>query len=376
MFPSYLDDQEFTYFEPIDTFNRTDADVAIWYLRNRAIYTGQVQDAFFKATNPSSSSLVGTTATVYLADNDISTLACTEQYSFCNGPTCTPMDGLSRLTPTRAQSILSLNAAQLATFTLIRTALRASSAFATMSSLGEQALLANDLAMGPLRTSAALPPDQWQREVANLFYLALAGVQRVMVQVASPPGRMQVTSNATYGEFIKSVSVPVQIVATNSTSSLYQFMQPEKIEAERRNNCANQKIRSGAEVRSFSCGGLLALLVTGLGLVAICNAVPAICHRRSWRTTVLREHRRREWDGHDVLHLQRCALETRGLGTWELQGDVPLMTPGYMEFSLPWVQDSIGGESSDLKKLPLGSSGGGGEERRIEILKRLQALGL
>ena len=311
MWPSYLNDNNYTSFEPIETFNRTDADVAIWVLKNRAMFTDKVEDPFFKATTPYP---IGTT-TLYKTDFDISVLACTEQYSFCNAGDCTSLNGLVSFTAEVANKTLRYNPAQMATFDLVWRAAWASRAFTVLIQLGEQALLANSQALGYIRSSPTLPPNQWQLEIASVFNITLASMQRIMVQVASPP-HVQITPNTTIVQY----TIPP---STNEEKAI----------------CRSQKIMSGSAYYSFNFCGLLAILISGCVLIVIGNTIPATLHKRSRATNARQQHRLQEWNGNDVLHLQRQALEAQGLGSWSTVEGVPVMMPGYMAFKLPWITE-------------------------------------
>src|SRR2546430_971756 len=77
---------------PIPTFNRTDADVSIYFLAaNCLTYLSPVTDPLFSATfQQNFSSLV-----VYVPDYDITVMRCADQYQICN-PTnqvCTSLGG-------------------------------------------------------------------------------------------------------------------------------------------------------------------------------------------------------------------------------------------------------------------------------------------
>lgn len=63
-------------FDPVPEFNRTDADVSLWVLRNRAYYPGEGLDPFFKATTPYSDGALQ----LYKSDSTVNVLVCTELY--------------------------------------------------------------------------------------------------------------------------------------------------------------------------------------------------------------------------------------------------------------------------------------------------------
>jgi len=319
MLPSYLNETHYNGFEPIGTFKRTDADVTLWVLKNRAIYTGKVEDPFFKATTPYR---LGA-ALLFTTDFDVSVLACTEQYSFCNSVDCTTFNGLLPITAGIVRDTLNYNPAQMATFDVIWRAAWSSRAFTILFNLGASALLANSQSVGTIRSSTILPSNQWQLEVASVFNITLAYVQRLVVQIASPAN-----------------------VQFAPDQTIYEHIIPPSTK-EQKSMCNNQKIMSGPGYYSFNFFGLLTILVSGSVLIAISNAFPAIRHRQLKTTDARGQHRLQEWKGNDLLQLQRRALEARGLGTWSDEGDVPIMMPGYMTFKLPWLADAEYGSSSE-----------------------------
>jgi hypothetical protein len=309
MFSAYLQDTNYSSFQPVAMFNRTDADVTLWVLKNRALYTGKVEDPFFKATTPYGKGILN----LFKSDFDQSILACTEQYSFCNSVNCTTLNGLYPITNNVVKNMLHYNDAQMATFEVMWKAAWASRAFTILFSLGDKALLASSQSAGNIRWSAILPPNQWQLEVSNVFNITLAYVQRAAVQIASPAN-----------------------VQFSPGQTIYDRIIPPSTDAQK-HLCNSQKILSGAGFYSFNFFGLLFILISGSILIAISNTFPIIRHKYLKATDTRGQHRLREWKCNDLLQLQREALECNGVGVWKDEGDVPIMKPGYMTFRLPWL---------------------------------------
>jgi hypothetical protein len=86
---SFIDNPIVTAFHPIPKLNRTDANVTLVVLRNRAMYTNPVNDPFFKST----SHRADYSAKFFTSDLTAGVLGCIEQYQFCNGNVkCTALD--------------------------------------------------------------------------------------------------------------------------------------------------------------------------------------------------------------------------------------------------------------------------------------------
>lgn len=306
---SFVGGDAFASFNPIPEFNRTDADVSLWFLRNRAYYTGEVQDPFFKATTPN---LIGTLQ-LYKPDSTVNALACTEQYSFCNNTTCTTLDALIPITRDLVTELLGYNTAQLATFDLVWRWVWAMRVYFLVFILQDQILLASSQNFGTYRVSVELPTNQWQLEVGNLFNVSLAMLQLIGLEYVSPP-EVQVTPNTTYDMYI---------TTPNTT--------------EGKNLCNSQKILSNGQY-SFNFFGLMFILVGGSLVIVLSNAGPPLLARWQAKSSDERvQYRRREWTANDVLHLQSVAFDGRGIGPWTMDADVPVLMKGAIRFKLPWL---------------------------------------
>jgi hypothetical protein len=333
---SFIGNDDFASFNPIPDFNRTDADVTILILRNRAYYTGAVHDPFYKATTPYR---VGTLQ-FYKPDSTVNALACTEEYSFCNNNNmnCTTLNAIIPITRDVVKELLGYNTVQLATFDLIWRWVWSMRIYYLIFNLQEQALLASSQEFGSYRSSVELPTNQWQSEVENLFNISLALLQLVGVEYVSPP-QIQVTDNTTYDKYI---------TGPNTT--------------EGKNLCNSQKILSSGQY-SFSFFGLVCILVGGSLVIIFSNAGPRIVGY--WQTKSNDEraqYRRREWVANDVLHLQSIAFDSKGIGAgdWRMDADVPVLMKGVDRFKLPWLLEDPGSvcrshseDNSRVELLPL-----------------------
>jgi hypothetical protein len=100
--------------------NRTDADVTLLAIRNRAMYQNAVTDPVFKSTTHRSDS----SGAYFTSDLTTGVIGCIEYYQWCNGPKkCSSPSGLYSITDDFATTQLQFNPVQMATFkTLMRTA--------------------------------------------------------------------------------------------------------------------------------------------------------------------------------------------------------------------------------------------------------------
>lgn len=311
-------------FNPIPALNRTDADVSLWNLRNKALYTGPVNDPWYKATTPQDFGFTN----FWTADSAVSTLGCIEQYVFCNELNCTTPGALSQFTPDIVSKELGYNAMQLATFNLMWRSLWIMNMVTLVFQLQDYTLLAKSQVWGQYKVSSALPDNQWQLEVGNIFNISLALLQILTVINADPP-QVQVSPNTTYSQYITPPNVP---------------------EAQRL--CLNQKITS-SNVASFNLFGVLLIVIGGSFLILLSNVLPNIVEREQRKSSDPQAlHRRNEWNTNDVLHLQKIAMDGYGIGPWICEdGQVPILKNDNVvarHFRLPWLNgaEHLGGSFS------------------------------
>lgn len=328
---SFIGDEPSSNFEPIPVFNLIDADVSIWCLRNRAIYTDQVNDPWFRAT-----SLYTTVPSrLWKADDTISAIGCTEQYSFCNTHSnCTKLNGLFKTRDVATQ--LGYNKMQKAVFDLLWNAMFATRLLYATFVLEDNMLLARDQVFGSYRVSTSLPDNQWQLEVQNAYNISLAVLQDFPTLHASPP-QIQITPNSTYDQYI---------IPNNATTEGIHL-------------CQNQKIRSSTYY-SFSVVGLAIIILGGSLIILLSNLIPVIValllKRRAQQGKTRCWKKQEEWEMNDVLQLQRIALERYGVRPWKVDGEVPTLTEDLREFKVPWLEENNLGAESETTKTPPGAS--------------------
>jgi hypothetical protein len=121
--------------DPDPLFNRTDADVSMFFLtQNSVLYSTPVLDPWFFA-NGTIQNLVN--EQVFSSANGyVSILGCIDQYSICNPTTgqCTPHGGLEKLDS--ATKALGLNDAQIAVAARLVNAASGSSTFESVFGMG------------------------------------------------------------------------------------------------------------------------------------------------------------------------------------------------------------------------------------------------
>jgi hypothetical protein len=137
---SFLDNPDFSSFNPRPELNRTDADVTLLVLRNRIQYIHPVSDPFFQATTKQLPGLF------YTSDSPLSTIACTEQYQLCNSRLCTHVGGLNQ-TYSVLQDI-GVNKVQMAVFDILYEILFSMRLFNLVFILQDSLLLAGEQVFG------------------------------------------------------------------------------------------------------------------------------------------------------------------------------------------------------------------------------------
>jgi len=202
---------------PIQAFNRTDADVSMFFFAAKNVsYVYSNLDPIFGANQVTSSSLVldNTNFTVYGSDNWVSSMACIDQYQICNPNLaglndepmrCTPLGPIFTLFDQSKK--IRLNLYQYATVDTIAVAISWSSMYQSVTGRGASALQAQSTVFGEARAQMApLPNNQWQIELSNWFAIGLATLQHYLVEKASGPtdvlesGESITKPNNTYAE--------------------------------------------------------------------------------------------------------------------------------------------------------------------------------
>ena len=172
-------------FSPIPELRQESADTVLFFLSFVGNYIDVVDDPWFSAHRLHLEEVPTTLArTQFARDQAISTVGCTEQHQFCtSGGICTPFLGIYQV-----QNVTSFNSAltphQSATFDrMIRAAADGSLEGIAGTAELDMPLLANNSTLTGRHTlSLALPTNQWQRELNLWHSIAMAQLQRRIIQ--------------------------------------------------------------------------------------------------------------------------------------------------------------------------------------------------
>jgi hypothetical protein len=241
----------------------------------------------------------------YSADNNVSVMACVDQYQFCipspnAAPICTPFAsqndlGDNAITLPQLQKIHA-NEYQTAIAESIIQAIRFSN-FEYLIANMDSPLLAQSLAVPDI--SMPIASDQWVLESKNWFSLGLANMQHMGVDyVTGPP--------AEYSQYAQGPG--------NNTGLNWL--------------CGNQVVRSEnytnfstlAIFLVFTLGGLV--IFVSLWLETVVGLMRSRWRHGRWKQTA--------WWAEGTLQLQRQAFEGIGIGGWEVRewNQVPLAEEG------------------------------------------------
>jgi len=290
-------------------------------------YTSKVLDPWFQATSTSNTNLTGSQInyifpnlptsdikSLYYPDRISPTLGCTEQYQFCNNTSCSKLTGFFA-NDSMPYFGLELNDDQKAIFNLIYNGAYGVTLNMGVYFLGDNFLLATEKTWsGWGWVSSPLPPNQWEKEAANIVNIMLAALQRRILDFASPP------------------DIPFGI-SSGEVSSL-SFITPPQTEAEKR-ACNIVRIRNSAYY-NFNVDGIISILSLGLIIIVI-NALclPGIVFwaRRKFK---LKMHPKDEWVHTSVLALFWNTVKSRGLRRLEThkRGDTPYPKISGLRFSV------------------------------------------
>ncbi|KAJ9651305.1 hypothetical protein H2198_009399 [Neophaeococcomyces mojaviensis] len=178
-------------FNPISELIQEQADLNLIFLSFTGMYLGQVNDPWFSAHNEYRfNNKLSFLEKRYSRDAAISVMGCTEQHNFCTGNnTCTGFLGFNQV-----QNVGAFNTAltpnQNATFDRLLRAVQASrlrrivqylSATTTPLKASNQSIAGNSGAV----ISQALPDNQWKLELEFWYFIAMAQLQRTVVQWAT-----------------------------------------------------------------------------------------------------------------------------------------------------------------------------------------------
>jgi hypothetical protein len=272
-------------FEPIAELKQDTADLTLFFLSYTGRYFQPVNDPWFSAREFHS---VDTPAPIarnqYARDKMVSTLGCTEQHLFCKpSGVCTPFLGWGQVQESDT-FMSSMTPHQRVVFDRMIEAVLASGLAYVVPSLAasKTPLLATEEAAAQAHVmSLGLPDNQWQLELKFWHSIAMAQLQRNIVQwstgqIASDPQTQLVRAESEPGQwFCKNLIIP---------STVYQ---------------------------SFSVVWLTLILSVGMLVILVSwtiEDVTAWMHMRSRRGSALRK----VWDEHHILRLK----EALPRGSW------------------------------------------------------------
>lgn len=288
---------------PIPEFNRTNADVSLFFLALNAVtYNYPNTDPLFSATILENATLAdGTVFSYYIADYYLRVVGCTDQFQICN-PNIVGLDG----EPQRCTSLSSLfsiidsfttiglNDYQVATTSTILNSLIFSNMFYAVNGRGSSALQAQNTVFN-LNQAARLPDNQWQIELSSWFAVSLATFQQALVEYASGP-----TNVVSQGGTV-----------TSPSDKWGQAL------------CKRQMIRNVSGYQNFSTLGVATILVIGAGLIFLGWTIDIFVGAIEKRMN--RHFTRLSWISDGYLHLQRMAYEGAGYDDWEnCADDIPV----------------------------------------------------
>ncbi|KAF8855323.1 hypothetical protein BDZ45DRAFT_506545 [Acephala macrosclerotiorum] len=237
--------------KPVQAFNRTDADVSMFFFAPNAInYVYSNSDPMFSANiEQNITQTDGTPLFYYVADQWITVTGCVDQYQVCNPSKpglegCTPLGPLESLIYEYLQ--IGLNMYQFETAGTIFLAMRESSMFYSVNGRGNSALKAQSTVFSNAQV-AKLPSNQWQIEMRGWFAVSLASLQQALMERATGPANII--------EYGGSIIVPQE----NDPYS--------------KAVCQRQMIRNVAGYQNFSTLGVVIILVIGMALVVLGLAI-------------------------------------------------------------------------------------------------------
>lgn len=175
-------------FVPISKLKITDADVSLMFLTFLGTHKTPIDDPWYSShkhfTEAASTTEASSSEAFYVIDQPISTLACSEKHQFCTSVGCTPLLGyhevqqnfMASQRPTANQNV---------TLGRIMGAISTSKLSDVTSALSSAALTANNLTLVEGVDTSTLPDDQWVLEVTYWHSIALAQLQRNMLEYAT-----------------------------------------------------------------------------------------------------------------------------------------------------------------------------------------------
>jgi hypothetical protein len=292
--------------QPIDDFNRTDADVSVFFLAaNGVSYIHPNTDPLFGAESAYNFTYGSDNGVVTEYDPNflVTSLGCTDQYQICNpaqfdsdgNPLCTQLQEINGLPQGALQ--INLNEYQVATVETVVFALRASNMFNSVNGRGSSALKAQNTVF-TLTQVANLTNTQWQIEVDGWFAISLASIQQYLLEAATGP-----TDVLNSGGTI--------LPPTNDFNKAI---------------CKRQMVRNISGYQNFSTLGVSIILIAGSILVIIGLSIDKVIGLFQ-KYAVKDNFGRLSWTSDGYLQLQRFGYEGAGYDGWsKCDDDIPVMT--------------------------------------------------
>lgn len=316
---------EFSDFIPISQLARSDADVTLVFLSFTKAYESAVDDPWFFAQSPEAypvrNNSKAINGTIYTREKPVTTLGCTEQHQVCVGPDssrsgqnkCTPMMGAYQIiTEPNGVNSLNITPRQETTFERVFQSAVDSTFFQVLHGLAQRdpPLLARRRIQGFV--GLGLPSNQWQLETEYWHSIAMANLQRAVVEYGT-------------GQFAASTDY-INLTAT----------------PEQRWLCHNLLIR-GTVYQSYNFFGLM--LVFTIGVLIVIFGLTIEDAVALWRKKKgCSSFRRDMWRRNEMLEMLCMLFKRDGQGTWShsLNG-IPISGPGQMIWiSEPQKQEDVG----------------------------------
>ncbi|KAI0196351.1 hypothetical protein F4808DRAFT_474356 [Astrocystis sublimbata] len=294
--------------QPIESITRRDADTFILFLLgNGVLFLQPSHDPWYRVAplgvemseyEPNTEA----SAQLFIPQEPASPLGCTAQYQFCDGAECGPLAsqrdaiaGAAHLFGTtyaefEADNATTEKAARFIHFVKSVVSPNAPYIDEILGHLGPQALLSqNNINEGWLYE---LEPDQWKKDLTNLWQILMAGYQSVPLDAAYGPSDPDVL-----GDWV------------GFTAPVFRKL------------CDNQKMRS-TSYASFSLFALVFISAVGALLVVFSYVIETLFSAHGSGL----DYKLLEWKTNSTLQLQRSAYEARDMGTWTRCTDVVPVT--------------------------------------------------
>ncbi|KAL1651891.1 hypothetical protein SLS58_000014 [Diplodia intermedia] len=288
-------------FVPMPSLLRVDADVVLIFLSANEIgYSGAVDDPWYAAHQPYDRVIQFEgqnpgVSQIYHRDEPAAVLGCVLQEQICNPRTpersrrCTPPGPWEDLTVSAMELVDGEDEAWLLQVLIWLSLNNQTPLWDIINTLGSSSLSSSFSLTNGMQ--AALPPDQWQRDVERWHSIMMASLQGSVVEVAEGPSAPELRAE-------------YQKPANDGERALCRRQQLLRLRPllHLRRRAASSSWPPGSSSRSS---------------------------RSSSGRCRLDSYARLEWCANETLQLQRLAHEELGMGTWsKCDGDVPVTEKG------------------------------------------------